>query len=100
MLDHFGMSLFGYKPVSIITYSPGPWGGRHAAIALLPVVHELGAFAVHNMVGIAQPGQHIDENGEPIGETDVVRRFGSQTSQLEWLTAALKKQRESAGVPS
>lgn len=31
LLNHFGSSLFSYKPSAIVTYSAGQWGGARAA---------------------------------------------------------------------
>jgi chromate reductase, NAD(P)H dehydrogenase (quinone) len=34
LLNHFGSSLFSYKPSLIVTYSAGQWGGTRAAVAM------------------------------------------------------------------
>lgn len=34
LLNHFGSSLFSYKPSAIVTYSAGQWGGARAAVSL------------------------------------------------------------------
>eukprot|EP00299_Pterocystis_sp_00344_P013163 c6419_g1_i2.p1 GENE.c6419_g1_i2~~c6419_g1_i2.p1 ORF type:complete len:150 (-),score=30.01 c6419_g1_i2:74-523(-) len=97
MLDHFGGSFFMYKPSGIVTYSPGPWGGRHAAISLLPVLHELGCLPVSNMFGISNARNSIAEDGSASDEW--VKRFWSMGKQLEWMAEAMKRQRELVGVP-
>ena len=32
LLNHFGSSLFSFKPSAIVTYSAGQWGGMRAAV--------------------------------------------------------------------
>lgn len=34
LLNHFGSSLFSYKPSAIVTYSAGQWGGARAAVSM------------------------------------------------------------------
>lgn len=42
MINHFGSSTFSFKPSAIVSYSAGQWGGTRAAIALRPILSELG----------------------------------------------------------
>jgi NAD(P)H-dependent FMN reductase len=44
VLNHFGSSVFSFKPSAIVSYSGGQWGGTRAAIALRPILSELGAL--------------------------------------------------------
>ena len=44
VLNHFGSSVFSFKPSAIVSYSAGQWGGTRAAIALRPILSELGAL--------------------------------------------------------
>lgn len=41
-LNHFGSSLFAYKPSLIVTYSAGQWGGVRAAVGMRTFLSELG----------------------------------------------------------
>ena len=97
MLDHFGSSMFSCKPSAIVTYSPGPWGGRHAAIALQPILHELGCLPVSAMFGMSGPAKLLTPAGEPTSD-DPVRRFERVVVQLEWMGQAMRRQRELHGV--
>jgi NAD(P)H-dependent FMN reductase len=36
MLNNFGGSVFGYKPLGMVCYSAGPWGGMRAAMVCRP----------------------------------------------------------------
>ncbi|KAH8064960.1 NADPH-dependent FMN reductase [Aureococcus anophagefferens] len=38
VLNHFGSSLFSFKPSLIVSYSAGQWGGVRAANALRPIL--------------------------------------------------------------
>lgn len=44
VLNHFGSSVFSFKPSAIVSYSGGQWGGTRAASALRPILSELGAL--------------------------------------------------------
>ena len=44
LMGHFGGSCYAFKPSSIVTYSPGPWGGMRAAMAIQVMAHELGCL--------------------------------------------------------
>lgn len=44
ILNHFGSSVFSFKPSAIVSYSGGQWGGTRAASALRPILGELGAL--------------------------------------------------------
>ena len=39
IFNHFGSSLFSYKPSAIVTYSAGQWGGCYSEPASITVVH-------------------------------------------------------------
>ncbi len=52
VLNHFGSSVFSFKPSAIVSYSGGQWGGTRAANALRPILSELGALPVSAMIHI------------------------------------------------
>ena len=97
MLDHFGCSMYSYKPSAIVTYSPGPWGGRHCAIALRTLLSELGCLPVSNIFSVADARGAIDEKGEC--EDRLLARFAKMMVQLEWHAHAMRAHRKSAGTP-
>merc|ERR1719238_1421738 len=49
LLDHFPLSAYRHKPVSIVTYSKGPFGGVRCTVALRSFLGELGLviFAIN-----------------------------------------------------
>jgi len=97
LLNHFGSTVFSYKPSAIVSYSAGQWGGTRAAIALRPILSELGCLPVSAMIHIpVAQDVLLDEDGtvneDQQGEWDsYVDRC---VSQLIWWGQAAKQQRE------
>lgn len=99
MLDTFGGSNFSGKPSGIVTYSPSPWGGCRASIAIQPVLHELGALPVSKMVHLPSPSELLDAAGAPIdAEHRMLKQLPGMLDQLEWMACAMKTQREAVGL--
>lgn len=103
LLNHFGSSLFSWKPSLIVTYSAGQWGGTRAAIAMRPFLSELGCLPVSAMVHIPNAHTIIDEDGCYLPEIDSVRwdgYIGRGLDQLVWWAEAAAGQRAKAGSAS
>ena len=99
MLDAFGGSNFAGKPSGIVTYSPGPWGGSRASIAIQPVLHELGALPVSKMVGLPDAAGMFNEDGTPKDPAHrMLKQLPGMLDQLEWAAVAMKAQREAVGL--
>ena len=96
LLNHFGSSLFSYKPSIIVSYSAGQWGGTRAAIALRPFLSELGCLPVSQMIHFPRAPQVLDENGRLKDDQDEDRwneYVGRGWAQLEWWAQAAKNNR-------
>jgi NAD(P)H-dependent FMN reductase len=94
VLDHFGSSTFSFKPSAIVSYSAGQWGGTRAAIALRPVLSELGCLPVSAMIHLPQVQDVLDEEGVPIKDEENWQRYTDRCfSQLEWWATAAKAQK-------
>ena len=97
ILNHFGSSVFSWKPSAIISYSAGQWGGSRAAMALRPVLSELGCLPVSALIHVPNAGSVFDEDGNVIGEEEeAVKWLGYVSrciSQLEWWGDAAKAHR-------
>jgi len=105
LLNHFGGSLFAFKPSAIVSYSAGQWGGCRAAHALRPFLSELGCLPVSAMVHVPSAQSAFDKDGVPRagkgkeGEdegTEALRwqaYAGRTLSQLEWWSDACSRQR-------
>jgi NAD(P)H-dependent FMN reductase len=63
LLNHFGSSLFSYKPSAIVTYSAGQWGGMRAAVNMRTYLAELGCLPVSAMIHIPKAQEVFTEEG-------------------------------------
>lgn len=97
VLNHFGSSVFSFKPSGIVTYSAGQWGGTRAAIGLRPILSELGCLPVSAMIHIPHAQDVVKEDGSLIPSQDLETTWKSYTdrcfSQVEWWAAAAKNQK-------
>eukprot|EP00729_Bicosta_minor_P020066 gene20066-24568_t len=96
LLNHFGSSLFSFKPSGIVSYSAGQWGGTRAAHALRPTLSELGALPVSAMVHVPKAASVFAEDGTTVAQEDQARwdaYAGRTLSQLEWWAGAAKEHR-------
>ena len=101
MMGHFGGSNYSNKPSAIVTYSPGPWGGARAAMALRPFLSELGCLPVSKICGCPSAGDMFDAEGVPSDpENRMLKQLPAMLGQLEWLAVAMANQRASAGMPA
>ena len=63
LLNHFGSSLFAYKPSAIATYSAGQWGGMRAAIGMRTYLSELGCLPVSAIIHVPKAQEVFTETG-------------------------------------
>lgn len=100
LLNHFGSSLFSFKPSAIVTYSAGQWGGTRAAVAMRTFLSELGCLPVSAMVHVPFAQDVFDEEGLAKEGVDGARwdsYFGRVSSQLAWWAIAAKRMRQEPG---
>jgi chromate reductase, NAD(P)H dehydrogenase (quinone) len=96
LLNHFGSSLFSYKPSAIVTYSAGQWGGVRAAVNMRSFLSELGCLPVSAMVHIPYAHETLDEDGtftDTQNSEEWNTYFGRTFDQLEWWGTAALHQR-------
>jgi chromate reductase len=96
LLNHFGSSLFSYKPSLIVTYSAGQWGGTRAAVAMRTFLAELGCLPVSAMVHVPRAHEVFDEAGGFLPGVDAERwrgYVGRGLDQLRWWAEAARRQR-------
>lgn len=101
LLNHFGSSLFSYKPSAIVTYSAGQWGGARAAVTMRTFLSELGCLPVSAMVHVPKAQEIFDEVGEygDRAEADKWDGYLDRTfQQLLWWSHAARTQRQSASI--
>jgi NAD(P)H-dependent FMN reductase len=84
LLNHFGSSLFSYKPSAIVTYSAGQWGGMRAAVAMRTFLSELGCLPVSAMI-------HVPKAQMVFGEDGALQEGESQSSWFDYFDRAFKQ---------
>lgn len=95
-LNHFGSSVFGFKPSVIVSYSPSQWGGTRAAHSLRPILSELGCIPVSSMIHFPKAHQVLEEDGSisAAEDKDQWQKYVTRgLSQLEWWAEAAQQQR-------
>lgn len=103
LLNHFGSSLFAYKPSAIVTYSAGQWGGARAAVNMRTFLSELGCLPVSAMIHLPQAQDILTETGDFAEGVDAAAwqgYFGRTLAQLAWWAAAARAQRAVDGIPT
>ena len=91
LLNHFGSSLFSYKPSAIVTYSAGQWGGVRAAIGMRTFLSELGCLPVSSMIHVPKAQNVFSEEGalaEGEDQNEWFSYFGRAFNQLIWWAQA------------
>ncbi|AWL10715.1 Azobenzene reductase [Saliniradius amylolyticus] len=97
LLNHFGSSLFSYKPSAIVTYSAGQWGGMRAAVGMRTFLSELGCLPVSAMVHIPEAQKVFTDSGQvQVGaEQDRWADYiGRSFKQLLWWAQATSRERQ------
>lgn len=101
LLNHFGSSLFSFKPSAIVTYSAGQWGGARAAVNMRTYLAELGCLPVSAMIHVPKAQEVFDESGTYLNgaESDHWDRYLDRTlKQLLWWAEAAERQRSHGGT--
>ncbi|WP_158965691.1 NADPH-dependent FMN reductase [Paraglaciecola sp. L3A3] len=96
LLNHFGSSLFAYKPSAIVTYSAGQWGGMRAAVNMRTFLAELGCLPVSAMIHVPKAQEVLTEDGAcqvTEQQTSWFDYFTRTFSQLVWWAEATNKHR-------
>ncbi|PVB60154.1 NAD(P)H-dependent oxidoreductase [Labrenzia sp. 011] len=96
LLNHFGSSLFSYKPSAIVTYSAGQWGGARAAVNMRTYLSELGCLPVSAMVHVPRAQEVFEEDGAYPQEAESARwddYMDRTLLQLKWWATAAETQR-------
>ena len=102
LLNHFGSSLYSYKPSVIATYSAGQWGGARAAVNMRTYLSELGCLPVSAMIHVPKAAEVFGPDGgyaEGVKVEKWVGYMGRAFDQLAWWAAAARTQRAVADVP-
>lgn len=101
LLNHFGSSLYSYKPSAIVTYSAGQWGGARAAVNMRTYLSELGCLPVSAMIHIPKAQEVFDEAGDYATDVDAAPwdgYFGRTFAQLVWWALAARRERDAGSA--
>lgn len=93
LLNHFGSSIFSYKPSAIVTYSAGQWGGARAAVGMRTFLSELGCLPVSAMIHIPKAHEVLADDGsflENVDSEEWANYFGRTFTQLKWWASAAR----------
>ena len=96
LLNHFGSSLFSYKPSVIVTYSAGQWGGMRAAVSMRTFLSELGCLPVSAMIHVPKAQEVFTAEGSMQEGEDKLKwyaYFSRAFNQLMWWAQAASEQR-------
>jgi NAD(P)H-dependent FMN reductase len=96
LIDHFLKEYF-WRPSGIVTYSARGFGGVRAAMALRPILGEVGMPSIPSVFSVSKVQTSISEDGRDI-EGNYDRRIVKFLDELEWYAQALKAQRKK-GTP-
>ena len=97
-LDYFLEEYF-WRPSTIVSYSAGRFGGVRAAIALRPILAEMGMPSLPSILAIPAIGKSLGEDGAATEEW-IDRSAAKWLDEFEWYATALKAKREADGTPS
>ncbi len=96
LLNHFGSSLFSYKPSAIVTYSAGQWGGMRAAVGMRTFLSELGCLPVSAMIHVPKAQEVLAADGTLLAGEEQASwfdYFGRAFNQLVWWAQAASEHR-------
>ena len=91
LLDHFLEEYF-WKPSAIMSYSAGGFGGVRAAVALRPMLAELGMSSIPSTLPVSRIQQAFDELGAPT-DPALDDRAAKFLGELEWYGEAMRAAR-------
>ena len=97
LLNHFGSSLYSFRPSAIVTYSAGQWGGVRAAVGMRTFLSELGCLPVSAMVHVPKAQDVFDADGRCADGGDARRwedYLGRTFAQLLWWAGGAARMRD------
>lgn len=97
LLDHFLEEYF-WRPSAILSYSAGRYGGVRAAVALRPILGELGMPSIPSILAIPAIGESLLGEGVA-AEPWIDKAAGRFLSEFEWYAGALKAKRAAGPTP-
>ncbi len=97
ILDHYLEEYF-FKPVGIVCYSAGAFGGVRAAVHLRVIVSELGMVSISTKLPIPKVQDAFDEEGNA-KDNSHDKKTKKFLDEFEWYLEALNNQKNNKGKP-
>lgn len=91
LLDHF-LDEYFWKPSAIVCYSAGSFAGVRAAVALRPMLAEMGMSSIPSVLPVPKVQDVFDDDGTP-RDASWIRRSARFLDELEWYANALRAAR-------
>ncbi len=100
LTDHFLEEWF-WRPVAVVSYSPGRLGGARAATAWHGTLSEMGMVVISSTMAIGGITHALDADGQPTGDggAAIEANFPRLAADLEWWAEAARKQRADKAPP-
>jgi NAD(P)H-dependent FMN reductase len=100
LTDHF-LEEWYWRPVAVVSYSPGRLGGARAASAWHPILSEMGMVVISSTVAVGQIENTFNAEGQPVGEAGAYtqKAFHRLADDLAWWTSAARLQRAHQAPP-
>ncbi|CAG7820548.1 unnamed protein product [Allacma fusca] len=99
MLDHFNMTSYRHKPLGLVTYSMGHFGGIRAASTIRQLGIELGMVPIPANAHIPMAETTFDETGICLDER-VSSRILRLVEELRWYATALSSYKAIEAPPN
>ena len=97
LLDHFLEEYF-WRPSAILSYSAGRFGGVRAAVALRPILAELGMPSIPSILAIPSIGDALTDDGAAT-EPRIDEAAGRFLGEFAWYAEALAAKRAMGATP-
>ena len=98
LMDHFPIKAYKYRPTGIVSYSAGSFGGVRASVQVRAFMGELGSPTVGTTLPIPVIQNALSPEGNVLNDR-VDDNAEKVIKDLSWYAEALKKHRDTVGLP-
>ena len=98
LMDHFPIKSYKYRPTGIVSYSAGSFGGVRAGVQVRALMGELGSPTVGTTLPIPVIKDALSPEGDALNDR-VDNNAEKVIKDLSWYAEALKKHRNTVGLP-
>ncbi len=98
LIDHFQATDFAHRPVLLVTYSVGAFGGIRSLEHVRAMTSTMGMVSIPATLAIAKIEEVFNEKNECLNP-GFAERSTKSLAQLLWYAQALKNGKENLGTP-